>query len=147
MPDKHEDNRKKIEEKQKAVDAAASVTRNNYLFFLGVLLYFLALAQSTTHEQLFKNSDIVLPGLNIGISLYNFYAFVPWLVMLLHLNVIFSHYILARKIFSLDQEIGLVSRNQWRRGLVSPFFLSDTMLAPDMSWLLRFLLGCFIFLR
>jgi hypothetical protein len=136
----------RLDKLQAGVDAAAQSARINYLFFLTILGYFLILVQRTTHEDMFKQSDLLLPGLGIGVGIVEFYFAAPIFIGLLHINVLIHYYLLAKRAFAYETELAKLPDEDWRRNLTYPFLLSDLLLGRHLPRAVRALIALFLFI-
>ena len=92
----------RVRELLEQTDEASRQVNNVYLTFLLFGTYVMVTIASTTHEQLLRVSPVTLPLLNVGVPIVGFYAFVPWLLLLFHFNLLLQLYLLSRKLHRLD---------------------------------------------
>ncbi|OSM00146.1 putative pentapeptide repeat protein [Magnetofaba australis IT-1] len=92
-----------------AANASGRLARGIHLGFLLVGVYFAILVGSTTHKQLLMESPITLPILDVPLPVVGFYAVVPWLFVLLHLNVLLQFHALAMRVIKV-RENGLAGQ-------------------------------------
>ncbi|MCP4654716.1 MAG: pentapeptide repeat-containing protein [bacterium] len=107
--------RERIELLTVAAEEAARQLRNVYLTFILVGTYIAIAIGSTTDEQLLKVSPVKLPLLNVGLPIVGFYALVPWLLLLLHFNLLQQLYLLASKLHPLDAAISTLPDTRERQ--------------------------------
>ncbi|MBF0371362.1 MAG: hypothetical protein HQL52_18120, partial [Magnetococcales bacterium] len=93
-----------LEKRWESANESARVARGVHLTFLLVGVYFAILIGSTTHKQLLMESNIILPLLSVGIPIVWFYVVVPWIFILLHLNLLLLFYLLSRKLHDLCRD-------------------------------------------
>jgi hypothetical protein len=137
----------RLDKLQAGVDAAAKSARTNYLFFLTILGYFLILVLRTSHEDMFKQSDLLLPGLGIGVGIVEFYFIAPIFIGLLHVNVLIHYYLLAKRAFAYEVELSKLPDEDWRRHLTYPFLLSDLLLGRHLPRAVRALIAIFLYVN
>jgi len=81
-----------------AVNDAARMTRNVYITFLLLGAYIGVGVASTTDEQLLRESAVTLPLLDVSVPITGFYRFIPWALILFHLNLLLQFAMLAHKV-------------------------------------------------
>ncbi|MBF0382967.1 MAG: pentapeptide repeat-containing protein [Magnetococcales bacterium] len=96
------DEETKVDQLFESVNKTAEVARGVHLTFLLISLYIAIIIGSTTHKQLLLESDITLPLLSVGLPIVKVYIVVPWLFVLLHMNVFIIFYMLSRKIYQTN---------------------------------------------
>lgn len=119
---------------QKSADLAAAATRNAGLTFLLFGFYLIVIVGSTSHDQLVREDPITLPLLDVSLPLIGFYWVGPVLFVVLHLNFLIAHYILAQKLRRLDAEIDHLktsSERQNARALFHPFPIVQMLVGQD----------------
>ena len=72
--------------------------RTVYTFYLIVSLYILVVVSSTDHELLFRAGDVQMPIINARVSVVWFFTAVPWILLILHFNLLIQVMFLSRKI-------------------------------------------------
>jgi uncharacterized protein YjbI with pentapeptide repeats len=102
----------------KDVRETASDVRNLTLTFILALLYVDIIIVSTTHEQLLRVSNVSLPLLSVELPIVGFYLFTPWLLFLLHLNLLIQHYLLSQQVFAFKRQLERVKSPARREQLV-----------------------------
>ncbi|MDD1617789.1 MAG: hypothetical protein CG439_2851 [Methylococcaceae bacterium NSP1-2] len=70
----------------KEVRSEAAELRNFTITFLSLLLYIDLIIAGTDAEQILRVAPVTLPLLNVPLPIIGFYGFVPWLLLLFHLN-------------------------------------------------------------
>ena len=83
--------------RESAIDSARTF-RTAYTFYLVVALYVLVIVSSTDHELLFRAGDVQMPIVNVGVPVVWFFVVVPWLLVLLHFNLLIQATFLADKV-------------------------------------------------
>src|SRR5687768_11383898 len=96
---------KSLTGKLKEVRESAAEVRNLTLTFVLVLLYVDIIIVSSTHEQLLRVSNVNLPLLSVELPIVGFYLVTPWLVFLLHLNLLLQHYLLSQQLFAFKRDV------------------------------------------
>jgi hypothetical protein len=76
-----------LEELRASVVDAASVSGGLWFSYLFVLVYLLVAAGGTTHRDLFFESHIQLPFLNVELPLLGFFVLGPLLFLIVHAYV------------------------------------------------------------
>ncbi|MGE0684041.1 MAG: pentapeptide repeat-containing protein [Candidatus Binatia bacterium] len=125
-----------------ANEAARHVLRV-YLIFLLIDAYISIIIGSTTDEQLLRVSRITLPLLNVGIPILAFYILAPWIVLLLHFNLLLQLYLLATKLHAFDltlNDIGPTVKRDAYRDQLFPFLFSHMLIGHHHGRLTRWLL-------
>ncbi|MFN2201524.1 MAG: pentapeptide repeat-containing protein, partial [Caldilineaceae bacterium] len=81
-----------------AANAAIGTTRTFFFALLSIAAYIGVVVWGTTDEQLLRISPIKLPLIGVEVPLTSFYLFVPWLFVLLHLNLLMHLGLTSRKL-------------------------------------------------
>jgi pentapeptide repeat protein len=107
---------------------AASVSAGLWITYLGVLFYLLIAIGSVTHKDLFLDSPIKLPFMNVDLPTKGFFSLGPALFIIVHAYVLLHFVMLAGKIRALDQELitqiaDQAARTQVRRQLPANIFV------------------------
>lgn len=100
-----EDLLKQAENLVEAASDGGRHVRNVYVTFLLLCTYIGVIIGSTTHEQLLRVDSVTLPILNVGLPIVGFYLFVPWLLIILHFNLLLQLYFLSRVLHYTDEAI------------------------------------------
>src|SRR5258708_205528 len=77
---------------------AAGVCATMWVSYLRVLLYLFIAAGEVTHRDLFLESPVKLPFLNVDLALVGFFIFGPGLLLVVHLYVLIHFVLLADKV-------------------------------------------------
>ena len=92
-----------------AVNDAANAVSTRFFTFVTVGAYVAVTVAATTHEMLLRASSLVkLPLLNAEIPIigpFGFYSIAPWLVVLLHSDLLLQLSILATEVGRFDDEV------------------------------------------
>ena len=99
-----------------SVNDAASAVSTRFVTFVSVGAYVAVTVASTTHEMLLRASSLVtLPLLNAQIPIigpFGFYTIAPWLIVLLHSDLLLQLSILGNELARFDQEVDHVEEPQ-----------------------------------
>jgi uncharacterized protein YjbI with pentapeptide repeats len=98
-------------------DAARTVS-TRFVTFLTVGVYVAVTIASTTDEMLVKGSLVKLPLLNTEIPIsgwFGFYTVAPWLIVILHLDLLLQLSMLGHKLTHFNAEAAPLSEEQRRR--------------------------------
>ena len=82
---------------------AASVSGGLWITYLGILFYLLIAIGSVTHKDLFLESPIRLPFMNVDLPMTGFFSLGPLLFVVVHAYVLLHFVMLAGKIEDLDR--------------------------------------------
>jgi hypothetical protein len=88
-----------------AVLDAASVSGTLWLSYLFVLFYLVVAAGGVTHRELFLESPVKLPFLNVDLPLKGFFWVGPAIFLIVHLYVLLHFVMLAEKVRVFDGEL------------------------------------------
>jgi uncharacterized protein YjbI with pentapeptide repeats len=115
--------------------AALHVTFIAFTAYLGVIVW------GTTHEDLLRISPVKLPILDVELPLTTFYSFVPWMVVLMHFNLLMQLELLSNKLWNLDASLpdSLAGRQVRDRLFIFPF--THLIVGRSNVWLIRWLLS------
>jgi uncharacterized protein YjbI with pentapeptide repeats len=106
------DRSERAEKSLDAANEAARVVRNVYITFLLLGTYIGVIIASTTDEQLLRGSTVILPLLDVKLSIKGFYAVVPWGLVFFHFNLLLQLSLLARKLHVFDNDVDYLSASQ-----------------------------------
>ncbi|HYC00568.1 MAG TPA: pentapeptide repeat-containing protein [Candidatus Limnocylindrales bacterium] len=99
-----------------AVNEAAGAVSARFVTFVTVGAYVAVTVASTTHEMLLRASSLVtLPLLNAQIPIigpFGFYSIAPWLIVLLHSDLLLQLSILSNEIERFDNEAANLPEQQ-----------------------------------
>ena len=88
----------RLDRLRESANDSARTFRTAYTFYLIVALYVLVIVSSTDHELLFRAGDVQMPIVNVGVPVVWFFVVVPWLLVLLHFNLLIQATFLADKV-------------------------------------------------
>lgn len=130
-----------------AVVDAANVGAGLWFSYLFVLFYLLIAAGSVTHRDLFLQSPVKLPFLNVDLPLLGFFVLGPAIFLIVHAYVLLHFVLLAGKVGDFDAELRAQIpdeevRRRLRRQLPSNIFVqflagSREVRSGVMGFLLR----------
>ena len=127
-----------------ASNDSARLFRTVYVTFMTLASYILVVALSVDDELLFTDGELRAPILNVGIRTSNYFATAPWIILLLHVNVLIQGLFLARKVNDYRTALPLHQGIHRRAEMLRlPFPIPLTQVAGDRSssavplWLLK----------
>lgn len=130
-----------------AADEAARLAHSSYLSFLLLETYIAVIIGSTTDVQLLKVSPVTLPLLNVPLPIVGFYAVGPWLLLLIHFNLLLHLTFLAQRLHQFNAVLATfpddIVREEQRIRLF-PFPFSAMLIGRPTRWRLRVLLGLMV---
>src|ERR1700730_4735564 len=94
-----------LEEIKKAVEDAASISGGLWLSYLFVLSYIAIAAGAVTHEDLLLVRPVKLPFLNVELPLKDFFAFAPFIVLIIHDYALMHFIMLGKKASRFHNEL------------------------------------------
>ena len=99
-----------------SVNDAANAVSTRFVTFVSVGAYVAVTVASTTHEMLLRASNLVtLPLLNAQIPIigpFGFYTIAPWLIVLLHSDLLLQLSILGNELARFEQEVDRLEEPQ-----------------------------------
>jgi hypothetical protein len=136
----------RAERLRQSADEAARLARTLFITYLVIGVYIGITIAGTTDIQLLKISPVQLPLLDIGLPIVGFYAVVPWLFVLVHLNLLLQFYMLGRKLHAFNNAVGLIDAADRReqRERLFPFPLSHMLAGHEHSRLVNVLLASLV---
>jgi uncharacterized protein YjbI with pentapeptide repeats len=135
---------KRVEAAEKllsAVNGAAGAAGRRHLTFITLCVYVGLIIASTTDVMLLKISPVKLPLLDVGIPIKGFYAVAPWLMALLHFDLLLQFQVLAWKLQPFNAEVNRLPeshRSQLHKRITS-FFYTHLMGGGEHGTVLRWL--------
>ncbi len=119
-----EDVQGRLDRLREAANESARSFRTAYTFYLIVALYILVIVSSTHHEFLFRAGDVQMPIVNVGVPVVWFFTVVPWLLVILHFNLLVQAIFLANKVSqyaaALEGQIRSRTKRSEALGLLFP---------------------------
>lgn len=101
-----------------SADDGARSFRNAYISYLAVALYIFVTILSTTNELLLRAGEVSMPIINVGVPVVIFYVVVPWVLLILHLNLLVQGMFYASKVQNYVSD--LKDHQRQERGLLFP---------------------------
>ena len=123
-----------------ANDASQSVAAL-HVAFMAFAAYFGVIIWGTTHEDLLRINPVKLPILDVEVPLTTFYGGVPWLLVLLHFNLLLQFELLSRKLWNLDGALPPGQAGQPLRDHLFIFPFTHLIAGGETIWLTRWLLA------
>jgi hypothetical protein len=94
-------------------NSASQTVAALHVAFMAFIAYFGVIIWGTTHEDMLRDDKIKLPILDVELQLNTFFLIVPWLLVILHFNLLLQLELLARKLWNLDRVLSVVeNQNQ-----------------------------------
>ncbi len=141
------DKAKDLQALRDAVVDAASVGAGLWFSYLFVLFYLLIAVGGVTHRDLFLQSPVKLPFLNVDLPLLGFFVLGPAIFLIVHAYVLLHFVLLAGKVGDFDSELKEQIaeddlRRRLRRQLPSNIFVQFLAGSPEVrtgrvGWLLK----------
>ena len=100
-----------------SVNAASSTARGLFTGFMLLTGYIVVILASTDDLQLFLYTPIKLPFFNIDVDIREFYKIIPWLYLIIHVNMLMIFAFLTEKINHLETQSQPLTFEQ-RQGLM-----------------------------
>lgn len=107
----------KAEALLKVVNDSARYVRNFYISFILLAVYTTVIVWSTTDEMLFRVSMITLPLLNLQLPIKGFYTFSPYILLLIHFNLLLQLHFLAKKLSQFNLQLKKLSTEEQQEHL------------------------------
>jgi uncharacterized protein YjbI with pentapeptide repeats len=129
---------------EKLLDSANSASQTVaalHIAFIAFAAYLGVIVWGTTHEDLLRISPVKLPILDVELPLTTFYSFVPWMVVLLHFNLLMQLELLSCKLWNLDRDLPDTSAGQQIRDRLFIFPFTHLIVGRTDVWLIRWLLS------
>jgi len=130
-----------IEKLLEAANSASQTVAALHVAFLAVVTYLGVIIWGTTHDDLLRISPVKLPILDVELPLTNFYAFVPWMVVLLHFNLLMQLELLSTKLWNLDLDLPDTPAGQQVRDRLFIFPFTHLIAGRSKVLLIRWLLS------
>lgn len=100
-----DDSPQHIERLLESANSASQTVAALHVAFLAFVAYLGVIVWGTSHEDLLRISPVKLPILDVELPLTAFYNFVPWMVVLLHFNLLMQLELLSCKLWNLDRDL------------------------------------------
>ncbi|NOT11638.1 MAG: pentapeptide repeat-containing protein [Methylococcaceae bacterium] len=132
---------------EKLLDAANSASQSVaalHIAFMAFVAYLGVIVWGTTHEDLLRISPVKLPILDVELPLTAFYCVVPWMVVLLHFNLLMQLELLSCKLWNLDRDLPTTTSGQQIRDRLFIFPFTHLIVGRSSVWLIRWLLSLIV---
>ncbi len=130
-----------IEKLLEAANSASQTVAALHVAFMAFVTYLGVIVWGTTHEDLLRISPVKLPILDVDLPLTTFYCFVPWMVVLLHFNLLMQLELLSCKLWNLDRGLPDTPAGQQVRDRLFIFPFTHLIVGRSEVWLIRWLLS------
>jgi uncharacterized protein YjbI with pentapeptide repeats len=130
-----------VEKLLEAANSASQTVAALHVAFMAFVTYLGVIVWGTTHEDLLRISPVKLPILDVELPLTAFYGFVPWMVVLLHFNLLMQLELLSCKLWHLDQDLPDSPAGQQVRNRLFIFPFTHLIAGRSEVWLIRWLLS------
>ena len=95
----------RIRELLQAANDSARLFRTVFVSFVIVALYLLVIALSADDELLFRDGSLQAPIVNVSVRTSHYFIAAPWLLLLLHFNLLIQAIFLANKIADYERAV------------------------------------------
>jgi len=130
-----------IEKLLEAANSASQTVAALHVAFMAFVAYLGVIIWGTTHDDLLRISPVKLPILDVELPLTTFYSFVPWMVVLLHFNLLMQLELLSCKLWNLDLGLPNTPAGQQVRDRLFIFPFTHLIAGRSGVWLIRWLLS------
>ena len=130
-----------IEKLLEAANSASQTLAALHVAFLAFVAYLGVIIWGTTNDDLLRISPVKLPILDVDLPLTTFYTFVPWMVVLLHFNILMQLELLSCKLWNLDRDLPDTPAGQQVRDRLFIFPFTHLIVGRSGVWLIRWLLS------
>jgi uncharacterized protein YjbI with pentapeptide repeats len=130
-----------IEKLLEAANSASQTVAALHVAFLAFTAYLGVIVWGTTHEDLLRISPVKLPILDVELPLTTFYSFVPWMLVLLHFNMLMQLELLSCKLWNLDRDLPDTPAGKQVRDRLFIFPFTHLIVGRSEVWLIRWLLS------
>lgn len=137
----NDDASKQIEQLLESANSASQTVAALHVAFLAFVAYLGVIVWGTTHEDLLRISPVKLPILDVELPLTAFYNFVPWMVVLLHFNLLMQLELLSCKLWNLDSGLPDTSAGQQVRDRLFIFPFTHLIAGRTEVLLIRWLVS------
>ncbi|MDD5319996.1 MAG: pentapeptide repeat-containing protein [Methylococcales bacterium] len=124
-----------------AANSASQTVAALHVAFMAFVVYLGVIVWGTTHKDLLLISPVKLPILDVELPLTTFYGFVPWMVVLLHFNLLMQLELLSCKLWNLDRDLPDSPAGQQVRDCLFIFPFTHLIAGRSGVWLIRWLLS------
>jgi len=95
----------RVEQLLQTSNESSARVRNLWIAFLLFGTYLAIAIGGTTHRQMLLEAPLVLPVLNTGLPLLDFYRIAPGLLLIYHFYMLVQLYLLSTKLMAFDQAL------------------------------------------
>ncbi|TRW89956.1 pentapeptide repeat-containing protein [Candidatus Methylobacter oryzae] len=141
LPQSNEELSTHIEKLLESANSASQTVAALHVAFMAFVTYLGVIIWGTTHEDLLRISPVKLPILDVELPLTTFYSFVPWMVVLLHFNLLMQLELLSCKLWNLDHDLPDTPAGQQVRNRLFIFPFTHLIVGRSEVWLIRQLLS------
>jgi len=85
-----------------SANSASERMAGQHVAFMAVCVYVLVIVFGTTDLDLLMGRGVKLPVVNVDVPIVGFYTFAPYLVVLVHFNLLLQLQLLSRELFAFD---------------------------------------------
>ena len=141
LPQSNDELSSHIEKLLEAANSASQTVAALHVAFMAFVAYLGVIVWGTTHDDLLRISPVKLPILDVELPLTTFYGFVPWMVVLLHFNLLMQLELLSCKLWNLDRDLPDTPAGQQVRDRLFIFPFTHLIAGRSEVWLIRWLLS------
>lgn len=145
---KKNDTHNRLNVLRESVNDSSRSFRTAYTFYLIVGSYILLLVSATNQELLFRAGEVQMPVINVGVSVVSFFVISPWILLILHFNLLLQAIFLSAKISqyatALNQTTTINSQRNEAFGLLFPISLTHFLSKGDQRKGTKILLSMMI---
>jgi len=141
LPQSNDELSSHIEKLLEAANSASQTVAALHVAFMAFVTYLGVIVWGTTHDDLLRISPVKLPILDVDLPLTTFYGFVPWMVILLHFNLLMQLELLSCKLWNLDRDLPDSPTGQQVRNRLFIFPFTHLIAGRSEVWLIRWLLS------
>ena len=140
----------RLDRLRESVDVSARNFHTVYTFYLLIVFYTIVIVSSTDHELLFRAGDVRMPIINITVSVVWFFVVAPWLLLILHFNLLIQGLFLSQKISRYKSTLSEQTMHQNSRvealSLLFPVPLAHVLTKADRHASTQILLNTMVFI-
>ena len=117
-----------------ALDDAVSLVRSLWISFVSLGTYLVVVVWSVTHKQLFLDTPIKLPLVDVNLPLYGFFLVAPLFFLVMHGYLLMQLVTLTNRLARYDEVVSAIREPTVQRNLrrqLSSFVLLQFLSTPD----------------
>ena len=126
-----------------AANDSARHFRAVYLTYLMIAFYIIVIISSTDDELLFRDGNVPMPIINTSVPVMWFFIVAPWILLLLHLNLLMQAVFLSTKVHRYTSRFAKEKIHE--RGLLFPAPLANLLAEGDRRRSVQRILRIFVF--